>query len=39
LYSDTEKRKVSGEVAKDYVFKNAGATEKVLDKANEYLQF
>lgn len=39
LFSDIEKQKVSGEIAKNYVYKNAGATEKVLDKANEYLQF
>jgi 3-deoxy-D-manno-octulosonic-acid transferase len=38
LFSDKQKRTESGEAAKNYVSENAGATEKVMDKANEYLQ-
>jgi len=37
LFSDPVKRTESGNAAKNYVLKNAGATEKVMDKANEYL--
>lgn len=37
LFSDQQKRKESGNAAKNYVIENAGATEKVMDKANEYL--
>jgi 3-deoxy-D-manno-octulosonic-acid transferase len=37
LFSDQQKRTESGDAAKNYVLKNAGATEKVMDKANEYL--
>jgi len=37
LFSDQQKRTTSGNAAKNYVLENAGATEKVMDKANEYL--
>jgi 3-deoxy-D-manno-octulosonic-acid transferase len=37
LFSDQQKRTKSGDAAKSYVLKNAGATEKVMDKANEFL--
>ncbi|MCB2206947.1 MAG: 3-deoxy-D-manno-octulosonic acid transferase [Bacteroidetes bacterium] len=37
LFSDQQKRTTSGNAAKNYVLKNAGATEKVMDKANEFL--
>jgi len=37
LFSDQQKRKASGDAAKNYVLENAGATEKVMDKANEFL--
>ncbi len=37
LFSDQLKRTASGDAAKTYVLENAGATEKVMDKANEYL--
>jgi len=37
LLSDQQKRSESGAAAKRYVTSHAGATEKVLDKANEYV--
>jgi len=37
LFSDQQKRTESGDAAKNYVLENAGATEKVMDKANEFL--
>jgi 3-deoxy-D-manno-octulosonic-acid transferase len=37
LFNDQQKRTASGNAAKNYVLENAGATEKVMDKANEFL--
>ena len=38
LMSDQQKRSERGDAARNYVEHNSGATDKVIDKANEYLQ-
>jgi len=37
LFTDNEKCETSAQSAKNYVIKNAGATNRVIDKAKEYL--
>jgi len=37
LFTDNKKHETSAQSAKNYVIKNAGATNRVIDKAKEYL--